>query len=204
MKKNTFFLVLFFLQFIFLQSVYAQRKTDTGKTRKTTFSTPQHVIKLNPLSLFTLTLNGSYEQVINSQMSAQVGLFYTFPSITIAHTRFRGFGITPEFRYYFAAVEAPKGFYVAPFLRYQRFTLNYNHPDNNQYDGEAVFRAVGLGANVGGQWIFGNGFTVDAFVGLAANTFNIRTPIPGLADRIKIPIAGAVTPRLGITIGKSF
>jgi hypothetical protein len=159
---------------------------------------------MNPLSLFTLTSNVSYERVIHSQMSGQLGFFYTFPSVTIAHTRFHGFGLTPEFRYYFAAVEAPKGFYVAPFLRYQRFTLTYDDPGNSQYNGEAIFRATGVGATLGGQWVFGNGFTLDAFFGLAANSFNVRTNVPGLSDKIKIPIPGVVSPRFGLTIGKAF
>jgi hypothetical protein len=195
------FLILFFVQ----PEANAQRKTEPRKPQRTVVeSTPQNVLKINPLSLFTLTTNVSYERVINSQMSGQLGFFYTFPSVTIANTQFRGFGITPEFRYYFAAIEAPKGFYVASFLRYQRFTLTYDNPESSQYNGEAIFRATGVGATVGGQWLFGNGFTVDAFFGLAANSFNIRTDVPGLSDKIKIPIAGAVTPRLGITIGKAF
>jgi hypothetical protein len=188
-----------------VQPASAQRKAEPRKPQRTVVaSTPQNVLKINPLSLFTLTTNVSYEGVLNAQMSGQLGFFYTFPSVTIAHTRFHGFGLTPEFRYYFAAVEAPKGFYLAPFLRYQRFTLTYDDPGNRQYNGEAIFRATGLGATLGGQWVFGNGFSVDAFFGFAANSFNIRTDVPGLSDKIKIPIPGVVSPRLGMTIGKAF
>jgi len=189
----------------FVQPAWAQRKVEPRKPQRTIVeSTPQNVLKINPLSLFTLTTNVSYERVIHSQMSGQLGFFYTFPSVTIAHTRFKGFGLTPEFRYYFAAVEAPKGFYVAPFLRYQRFTLTYDDPGNRQYNGEAIFWATGVGATLGGQWVFGNGFSVDAFFGLTANSFNIRTDVPGLSDKIKIPIPGVVSPRFGMTIGKAF
>ncbi|MES2734410.1 MAG: DUF3575 domain-containing protein [Bacteroidota bacterium] len=206
MKKQLWITGIVALLWICPFGTQAQRKPVSRKpNRLAEVEIPKNVIKINPLSLFALTTSVSYERVINEQMSGQLGLFYTFPVIKIAHTKFQGFGLTPEFRYYFVALDkAPKGFYVAPFVRYQRFTLTYDDPESNQYDGTAVFRAMGAGANVGGQWIFGESFTLNAFVGLVANGYTLKTDVPGLSDKIRIPITGSVSPRFGISMGMAF
>jgi hypothetical protein len=161
---------------------------------------PQNVLKINPLSLFTLTTSVFYERIINEQMSGQLGFFYTFPGVTIAHTSYRGFGLTPEFRYYVFS-EAPNGFYVGPFLRYQRFTLKYQE-DGNQFDGQSgTFTAFGGGGLLGYQWVFGKRVSLDAFFGLAVSGFSIKADIPEVEEKFRLPIPGTILPRIGLTLG---
>lgn len=174
------------------------RKSVRKPERVTT--TPQHLLKINPLSLLTLTTSFFYERAINEQMSGQLGFFYTFPGITIGHTSYRGFGLTPEFRYYVTGV-APNGFYVGPYLRYQHFTLKYLE-NGSQFDGQrGAFTSFGGGGLLGYQWVFGERVSLDAFFGLAISGFSIKADIPEVEKKFRLPIPGAVLPRFGLTLG---
>jgi hypothetical protein len=65
-----------------------------------------------------------YERALDENKSVQLGFFYS--GISVEDTRFRGFGITPEFRLYLSEKrQAPAGIFVAPYLRYQNFDLSY-------------------------------------------------------------------------------
>ena len=81
----------------------------------------QNAVKLNPLSLAFATGNVSYERAVNANQSVQLGAFYS--GVGISGLKYSGFGITPEYRFYFAgAKEALNGVYAAPFARYQNFS----------------------------------------------------------------------------------
>ncbi|MBC7923104.1 MAG: DUF3575 domain-containing protein [Ferruginibacter sp.] len=213
MKKSPWMLGLLIL-LVGLSPALAQKTTRqppgrSSREPRKIVTGPQNLLKINPLSIFTLTGSVAYERVINDRMSAQLGFFYTPPTVKLFDTRFNGFGFTPEFRYYpLESVAAPRGFYVAPYLRYQRFRLTYDDPDNDQYDGSGVFSAFGGGVLVGGQWTFGDRISVDAFLGPALNGFNFKADVAQLdnqlEDRIKLPIPGAVSPRFGLTVGVAF
>jgi hypothetical protein len=184
-----------------LSPLWAQHPTrKPGRKPERIAIGPQNLLKINPLSLFTLTTSVFYERIINERMSGQLGFFYTFPGITIAHTSYRGFGITPQFRYYVSS-EAPNGFYVGPYLRYQRFTLIYQET-GKQFDGQSgTFTAFGGGGLLGYQWVFGKRVSLDAFLGLAVSGFSIKSEIPEVEKKFRLPIPGAVLPRFGLTLG---
>ena len=57
----------------------------------------QQAIKINPLSLFVVTGNVSYERAVKENQSVQVGMFYS--GMSISGLKYSGFGITPEFRF---------------------------------------------------------------------------------------------------------
>lgn len=70
-----------------------------------------NAIKINPLSLAFATGNVSYERAIGPQSSIQLGGFYA--GFKLSELKYSGFGVTPEFRYYFAGnKEALNGVYV--------------------------------------------------------------------------------------------
>src|ERR1051325_11478063 len=79
------------------------------------------VIKLNIFSPIVKTFNVQYEKTVKADQSFQLGFFYT--GYSTGGTDFSGFGITPEYRFYLSDTDAPKGVYLAPFVRYQSFTL---------------------------------------------------------------------------------
>ena len=89
----------------------------------------RNVIKVNPLSLFVLTGNAAYEHVLTPNVSLQLGGYYTGMKLDGNwlqgnEVTYRGWSVTPEVRLYsFAKKEAPRGFYLAPFMRYRQFNV---------------------------------------------------------------------------------
>ena len=81
----------------------------------------ENVFKINIFSPIVKTFNVSYERKLSASGSFQIGAFYT--GYSAGETKFSGFGVTPEYRFYLSETEAPAGFYIAPFLRYQNFKL---------------------------------------------------------------------------------
>ncbi|MCX7636308.1 MAG: DUF3575 domain-containing protein [Cyclobacteriaceae bacterium] len=118
------------------------------------------VLKLNILSPIFKTANLSYEHAISKNGSIQIGFFYTGYKADV--TKFNGFGITPEYRFYLSETEAPEGVYAAPFVRYQSFTV-----ENTDTSGTGKFSAIGGGLILGKQWIFKEKIALDAFLGPA-------------------------------------
>lgn len=119
----------------------------------------QSVVKINILSPIVRTFNISYEHTINESSSFQLGFFYSGWSDDL--TKFNGFGITPEYRFYLSETSAPQGVYVAPFLRYQSFKLE----DKEVSNAEADFSTFGGGLVLGKQWIFKDKIALDIFIG---------------------------------------
>lgn len=118
----------------------------------------QNVIKINILSPIVKTFNIQYERAINANSSVQLGFFYT--GFSAGDTKFSGFGITPEYRFYLSESEAPEGVYLAPFFRYQSFKIK-----DDVTVSEADFSAVGGGVIIGKQWIFKEKVALDIFLG---------------------------------------
>lgn len=121
----------------------------------------QNVLKINILSPIVKTINLSYERALNENSSFQLGFFYTGWSNDL--TKFSGFGITPEYRFYLSDTPAPAGVYVAPFVRYQKFNIS----DKDVSNSEADFSAFGGGVVIGKQWVFKEKITLDLFLGPA-------------------------------------
>jgi hypothetical protein len=135
-----------------------------------------NAIKVNIFSLLVKTGSFFYERALNDNMTGQLGFYYT--GFKLGDTKFSGFGITPEFRYYFD--EALHGFYAAPYLRYQNFTLSSEYTD---YDingnpilvtGKATLSTFGGGALIGHQWCLGDIVTLDIFLGPGFNAGSVK------------------------------
>ncbi|MGE0589397.1 MAG: DUF3575 domain-containing protein [Cyclobacteriaceae bacterium] len=118
------------------------------------------VLKINILSPIVKTFNVQYEQAVSASSSFQLGFFYT--GFDSDGTKFSGFGITPEYRFYLSDTDAPQGVYVAPFLRYQNFKL-----EEEVTASEGDFTAIGGGLILGKQWIFKEKIALDLFIGPA-------------------------------------
>ncbi|MBX9890955.1 MAG: DUF3575 domain-containing protein [Chitinophagaceae bacterium] len=81
----------------------------------------KNLVKVNMLSPLVRTGSFFYERKIGTNSSLQLGVFYTGSKFD--ELKLRGFGITPEFRYYASEKGAMEGFYLAPFLRYQHYEI---------------------------------------------------------------------------------
>lgn len=157
----------------------------------------QKAIKLNIFSPIVQTLNVSYEQALNKDKSFQLGFFYT--GYSSGDTKFSGIGITPEYRIYLGE-EVMNSFYVAPFVRFQNFTLK----DKTNTTDEATLTTFGGGLIAGRQWIFKDKFTLDLFIGPSYNTGSTKVK-SGTSDDYSVPGAfNGFGIRTGLTFGLKF
>lgn len=148
-KKVYYLLPLFILFFLGLNNANAQS-----------------TVKINILSPIVKTLNLQYEKTISTNSSIQLGFFYT--GYSTGGTSFSGFGITPEYRFYLSDTEAPEGVYVAPFLRYQNFTL-----EEDVFSSKGTLSTIGGGLILGKQWVFKEKIVLDIFLGPAYSSGSV-------------------------------
>lgn len=67
-----------------------------------------NAIKINILSPLVKTFNIAAEHALNETSSAQLGFFYT--GFSASDLKYRGFGITPEYRFIFQKQQLQKVF----------------------------------------------------------------------------------------------
>ncbi|TDH27308.1 DUF3575 domain-containing protein [Segetibacter sp. 3557_3] len=157
----------------------------------------KNAIKINPMSLLVKTGNISYEREVKEGQTFQVGAFYT--GLSISDFKYAGYGITPEYRFYFGGQKQSfNGGYVAPFVRYQNFTISDKESDN-----EAGFSTIGGGAIVGWEKRYKSGFVLDIFAGPSYNNVNFKNKAKEDEFEIKGGIKGFGL-RTGIAIGFGF
>jgi hypothetical protein len=188
--------------------VQAQQRKPASRQRVLDIDDlPKNVIKLNVLSLAVGTASVFYERVLNEQMSLQLGISYTnISSDRLLNVRYRGYAITPEFRYYLTSSEAPRGFFVAPFARYRNADVTGSiNRDGRQIPATGKISSYGAGVMIGGQ-IVGKRISADAFVGPSLNGRSIKVTSADVTEReLPIPnILGAFGLRAGITVGFAF
>ncbi|MFN7602354.1 MAG: DUF3575 domain-containing protein, partial [Bacteroidota bacterium] len=112
----------------------------------------------NIFSPIVITFNFQYEKKLKEDASFQLGFFYT--GYSVSETTFSGFGITPEYRFYLSDTSAPEGVYIAPFVRYQNFSLT-----ESISNGKGTLSGFGGGLILGKQWIFKEKIVLDIFIG---------------------------------------
>lgn len=184
MKK----VLLILLAVVAIASGSAQAQTNT--------------FKVNLLSPIVRTGSVFYERTISADKSLQLGVFYTGASID--ETKFRGFGITPEFRQYLSkSKEAPAGFYIAPFARYQSFTLTADEVNSDGTEAKGKFNAIGGGLLIGGQWIFADRFVLDTFFGPSYSKGNTKVT-SGTEESFETGYFGGFGIRTGVSLGIKF
>ena len=162
-------------------------------------------IKLNVISVAVATANVSFESKIGDGSSFQIGAFYT--GFSISDTKFTGFGITPELRFY-PGGDALHGFFVGPYLRYQNFKLSspgytYNSSGSTTATtNEATLNTFGGGANLGYQWVFGEHFVLEPFLRLGYSGGSVK--VTSGSDNYSTGAATGVTFLPGLNLGYAF
>jgi hypothetical protein len=156
----------------------------------------QNVVKANILSPVFKTGSFFYERGISENKSFQVGVYFT--GYKLGDVRLRGYGITPEFRYYLSATEAPEGVYIAPYARYQSFSLT-----EATSTGKGKYSSVGGGVLIGKQWIFKNLISLDTFIGPGYNAGSVKVDV-GEEESLDVGSLGGFGIRTGITLGLKF
>ncbi|TAH18752.1 MAG: DUF3575 domain-containing protein [Cytophagales bacterium] len=186
MKKNVFFTIALF-------AIYSLSNHSFAQSEK------KNIIKVNLLSPIIRTGSFFYERVITPKSSGQLGFYYT--GWALDGTKLRGIGITPEFRYYVSeSKQAPQGFFVAPFLRYQRLELS-----TDATTAKGVLSTLGVGLAIGGQWIFSDVISLDIFGGPTVNTRNFKASANGVTESdFTLTGLGTFGFRFGVTVGIAF
>ena len=132
----------------------------------------RNLLKLNLISPLVKTLNMLFEGVIGEQKSFQIGFFYT--SGKSEDESLYGFGITPEYRMYFSeGRDAPSGFFLAPFLRFQTFHSTVNDSWTYDEEIEASFIGIRPGLLIGHQWLFSDKVSFELFFGTTYSIYSI-------------------------------
>jgi hypothetical protein len=158
--------------------------------------THQNLFKVNLLSPLVRTGSFFYERTIAEHQSVQLGLFYTGASVE--DTRFRGLGITPEYRLYLSQRPAPAGIFVAPYARFQTFNLTI---DNEP--GKASYTSFGGGLLVGAQTVLRDIISLEAFLGPSYSVGNLKVT-DGQEDDFETGFFDGFGVRFGVTIGVAF
>ncbi|HRH64842.1 MAG TPA: DUF3575 domain-containing protein [Bacteroidia bacterium] len=142
----------------------------------------QNILKLNLTSIGFTNIYLQDEYTLSGSSSVALGLSYmpsrSLPSVitdedsagNLKNISFSGFSITPEYRWY-VKKHAPKGFYLAPYLRYSKYTTSsysYSYDrDNGTQDVatmEGSLSGIGIGLMIGNQWKFGDHVTLDWWI----------------------------------------
>lgn len=147
MKKSICLLISCLVFLSMTSPVFSQDDPDV--------STEKNVLKVNTLALIIGTGSIFYERELSDLISGQFGIGYL--NYKIDNSKFNGLILTPEMRFY-VKKNAIDGFYVAPYLRYQKYNFEGENSDGS-------LTSIGGGAAFGMQWIFKKGFVMDLFFG---------------------------------------
>jgi hypothetical protein len=161
------------------------------------YAQPKNALKINILSPVLKTFNVSYERVLTESSSAQLGFYVT--SASAAGLKYSGIGLTPEVRFYLSDSDAPEGFYVGPFLRYQSLKLEVKDTGD-----KANISSIGAGVIIGKQWLFKERVTFDIFLGPSYSGGTVKATSGSSSD---FDVSGGVKGfglRAGITLGVAF
>lgn len=161
---------------------------------KSKISTEKNVLKVNTLSLFLGTGSVFYERGFTDMISGQLGVGYL--RYSAAGTSFSGLFLTPEARFYLKK-NAIDGFYLGPYLRYQKFTLK------NDANAEGSMNSMGGGLVLGRQWITNSGFTMDLFFGGHYGSTSLKADA-GSEGSFNINAFNGFKPRIGFALGFAF
>lgn len=181
MKKVCTLVLLFF----FALPIFAQDVEDASDSK--------NVIKANTLSLIFGVGSIFYERELSDNLSGQLGAAYL--SYKFDETKFSGFILTPEVRFYIKK-NAIDGFYIAPYGRFQNFKLESGADD-------ATYTNIGGGLLFGRQWIFKKGFVIDFFFGGHYGSGNLKVD-SGTEDSFSTSTFEGIRPRLGLALGFAF
>ncbi len=163
---------------------------------------PKNTVKLNVPGLVVGAINVQYERVLSPKVSAVLGVSYFIPASSrvlkgISTSEFKvnkntmsGFGVMPEIRFYLSGKsEAPRGFYIAPYGRFSRKTIDLDvnatvdfitkgKDIDTKFVGSGSFTTFGGGILIGAQWIFPNNLTLDWWIlglGVTSTKFDVTS-----------------------------
>lgn len=129
---------------------------------------PKNTLKANPLGLIIGIGKINYERKLSETTSAQLGASYF--NYSADGLSLSGLALAPEYRFY-TGDAALKGFFLAPFLKYNNVTLK---DEDQGFKGS--LNAFAIGAKGGFQWLLGKqeSFVIDLAFGGKYSDFNLK------------------------------
>ncbi len=130
-------------------------------------------LSLSNLALITPTIY--YERAIGEKTSLQLGAYYT--GIKLSGAKLAGLGVIPEFRFYPGSYGAPRGFYCAPFVKYQNYSISKTVDDiigGSSYDAKVTVSGIGGGLIIGGQVYVADVVVLDLFIGPSVTSWSAK------------------------------
>ena len=179
------------------------KKTKKSRTESEESITPalsdrQNIVKLNlpNLTFGNFTLN--YERLLSARNSVALNLGYIRPqkptdfltdfvdADEVDPAEFSGVTATAEYRIYSKKKGAGRGFYLAPYARYANHKLTFNSDiDGNFTRAATQLSAVGLGGQIGIQWLIKDRIVVDwGILGLSATWYNFKSTFTAVEEEI--------------------
>jgi hypothetical protein len=175
----------FIISHVFLKNVASAQVPGQEATERT------RVIKANALSVFAGGMTMFYEQAVAPARSFQLAVHSGAikPWAALYRTRYRS--LAPELRFYTGSSEAPRGFYLGPYLKYQHLQRTYDNSSLTE-------GSSGLGAGIiaGRQWVRRRGFVMDFFGGLGY--YVIHSSFDHSVDPTRLDA------RVGVSLGYGF
>lgn len=182
-----------------------------------------NVIKLNVGSALFGEVMLSYERALNENMSVNVGVGFLTRSLNTsgyygtasydAKYSVTGIAIIPELRFYPGDKEAPRGFFVGPYLTYRNLTTKLSgdlSDGSGKVEGSVGASVFGGGGILGYQFVIGDVFAIDLFGGIGyytGGTSDLKVKYPdGVEENYgggTISVSGAL-PRFGLALGVAF
>ena len=140
-------------------------------------SAQTNIIKTNPMTFAFGNFNATYEKVLNSSSSLVFKGQYSYnlflmdeiyQLLGIDDVKSGGVGL--GYRYYFTHLkkEVPTGFYINP---QASFSFGSAKVDNGTKESMST---TALGAEIGYQWVWSSGFTLDLGIGPMQNFVSIN------------------------------
>lgn len=175
MKNLLFVFSLIFGLFAFSGDIQAQ-SSDGGDFDK--------AVKLGPLGFILGSYNATFEKKLKDKASFVVG--GRFSNYSLNDNDYTAFSVNGQYRIYFK--EAIAGPYLAPSAG-----IGFNSTDIVGVS--ESFTNIGIGANIGWQWVAGGGFVVDLGIGVRYRN--------GFGDSVDADFSG-IGPSFQVQIGYAF
>ncbi|MEM1122354.1 MAG: DUF3575 domain-containing protein, partial [Bacteroidota bacterium] len=159
----------------------------------------KNLLKLNLPNLLFNNVTLNYERMVNKQHTLSFHLGYLRPQepFFALHNalkleddldpgRLSGFTATAEYRFYQNEKGAGRGLYVAPYLRYANYDLAVNTIIVGNYaNTNTSVSTVGIGGQLGMQWLIGEQVVVDlGILGLALQSYTLTSSFKTIDEPI--------------------
>lgn len=170
----------------------------------------RNIVKLNLPNLGFKNVTLNYERILSDRTSAALNVGYIIPSappsflsealgidsLTISNAigadstslnnELSGFTATLEYRIYTKKKGAPRGFYLAPYLRYASYKYLFDDTIKDNFSNiDSRVTTIGVGAQLGYQWVIKDRFVIDwGILGIAAQRYKLSSTFSSMDDTV--------------------